>query len=244
MMSVVYENRILSFVGLGLTFWGAILFYVGPEDYVKGTILSAVAISSMANLSRVIKDKPLGKAVYLPPRYLRDFESSRVYWMTEETSSLPTPEEIQQKEEEPFSSTSTDGFLVVPPGAALMRLSESKLKKSFAKVDMKFLESNLPRLFTESLEICGKMEMQVGTRKVNVAMEDSVERYILREEPENYDQLAKAIGWPVTSAIACALAKCTGEPVVIEKHQATHGSRRIEVEYGMLSDKTVRESQP
>ena len=41
--SAFYASSILAFIGLGLTFWGALLLYITPTKYVKLELLNAVA---------------------------------------------------------------------------------------------------------------------------------------------------------------------------------------------------------
>ena len=41
--SIVYTFSVLAFIGLGLTFWGAILTYIHSDEYVKGSVLNATA---------------------------------------------------------------------------------------------------------------------------------------------------------------------------------------------------------
>ena len=98
--SIIYTSSILAFIGLGLTFWGTLTLYITTERYVKQTLLDSTTIPSLANLNQILTElKYQGKATYLPPKYLKDFETSKAYIPKNEDMSLPTPEEIQQQED-------------------------------------------------------------------------------------------------------------------------------------------------
>jgi len=67
--SVFYSSSILAFIGLGLTFWGALLLYIKPVKHVKASLLDSTVISSLRSVDQMIKDLNYkGKAIYLPPR--------------------------------------------------------------------------------------------------------------------------------------------------------------------------------
>ena len=55
-VSIMYESTILAFIGLGLTFWGALAFYITPEKHVKQTLLDSTITSSLANLDQILTE--------------------------------------------------------------------------------------------------------------------------------------------------------------------------------------------
>jgi hypothetical protein len=75
--SIFYEHTVLAFIGLGLTFWGALLLYIRSENYVKAKLLNSTMIPTLANMDKILTELGYqGKAVYLPPKYLKDPETS------------------------------------------------------------------------------------------------------------------------------------------------------------------------
>jgi uncharacterized membrane protein len=75
--SAFYGSTILAFIGLGLTFWGALLLYITPTRYVKLELLNAVAPSTLANIEKILASTKLNdKGIYLPPSSLSRHSSS------------------------------------------------------------------------------------------------------------------------------------------------------------------------
>ena len=115
--SIVYVSSLLAFIGLGLVFWGAILLYIQPEEYIKKVLLDATVLSSLATLNQVILELDYrGKATYLPPKYFEDPEANKLYISKREDSKLPSLEEIL-KQESQFFIRSPHGLLLTAPGA-------------------------------------------------------------------------------------------------------------------------------
>ena len=75
--SIIYTSSILAFIGLGLTFWGALTLYITTEKYVKEILLNSTLLPRLANMDKILTELGYhGKAVYLPPKYLKDPETS------------------------------------------------------------------------------------------------------------------------------------------------------------------------
>jgi hypothetical protein len=234
-ISIIYVSQILAFIGLGLIFWGTILLYITPEEYAKAIILDATTIALLTSIDRIIKDgNYTGKAVYLPPRYLKDFESSKAYLTKEKTATLPSPEQTQQQEDKGIL-LNPDSILLTPPGAELVKLFEKTLGTSFTKVDLRFLENNLPKLFIEDLELAENTEIQTESGKIKVKMENIAYRNIINQLKKLTD-ITNLLGCPASSAIACALAKATGKPIQIEKYQISEDGNTVTVEYRIVEE--------
>jgi len=252
-VSVIYESTILAFIGLGLTFWGALSLYISPEKYVKQTLLDSTTIPSLTNLNQILSElKYQGKAIYLPPKYLKDFETTKIYITKNENTNLPTPEEIQQQENKTFLKN-PEAALIIPLGLSLSKLFEKTLGTSFTKVDLEYLQQNLPKLFIEDLEIAENLEIQTKPSKAAKELTDSVSLIHSKndtihvkiansiykdicKEARQLSYICGAIGCPICSAIACAITKATGKPVIIEKEQTSEDGRNIHTEYHILEE--------
>jgi hypothetical protein len=76
-LSIIYASSILTFIGLGLLFWGALTLYITTEKYVKEILLNSTLLPRLANMDKILTELGYqGKAVYLPPKYLKDPETS------------------------------------------------------------------------------------------------------------------------------------------------------------------------
>jgi hypothetical protein len=239
-LSINYDSSILAFVGLGLIFWGVILFYVRPENYVKETLLDKTTLPSLTNLNEIIKEIGYkGKGVYLPPKYFKSFESSKVYISAGEDIKLPPPEKTREEEDKTFINN-PNGALITPPGIELKRLFEKTLGTNFARVDLQFIEQNTPKLLVEDLEIAQEVEMEHKNNRVFVKIENSIYQNICKEA-RKLSKICCSLGCPLCSAIACALAEATGRSVVIEKEETSDENQTTKIEYHLL--KEPREEQ-
>jgi hypothetical protein len=233
LLSTIYNSLILAFTGLGLTFWSIILAYIQPEDYVKKTILEAATLPNLATLNQIIQELDFeGKAIYLPPKYLKDQEESKAYIPKQKNDPMPTPEQIQEQENSLFCQN-PKGMLMKPPGAELAKLFEKTLETSFLRINLQQFQQIMPKLFVEELEIAQNLELTTENNKIRIKIENSnIQK--LTEETQKLPKIHNSLGCPLTSAIACALAKVTGKPVAIEKYQTNPENKTLEVEYRIL----------
>jgi len=231
--SAFYASSILAFIGLGLTFWGALLLYITPTRYVKLDLLNAIAPSTLANIEKILTNAKINqKGIYLPPKYLKDFESSLIFIPSKANQTLPKPEEI---DEEKLYAKNPDGLFLTPPGLTLSKLFEKELGTSFTKTDLNYIQNNLPKLLIEEMEIAENVEAEDKDDQITV----KITKHILSEICQETRKLPKtheAIGCPLTSAIACALAKATGKPITIEKEELSEDGKTTKIQYRILED--------
>jgi hypothetical protein len=251
--SVIYASSILAFIGLGILFWGAILTYIKTEDYIKGTLLDASVLPSLVTLGQILQEfNYKGKPTYLPPKYFEDPETSKIYIAKQETSDLPPPDQIQKCENKFVirDSQSILGILLTPPGAELAKLFEKTLETSLTKVDLKYLQQNMPKLFVEDLEIAENLEIETNydkssekTTKLIFPKQTEYDRFHIKivdpickdlcKKAQKIPHICGSVGCPICSAIACALAKASGKLVAIEKTELIEDGEIIEVHYGI-----------
>jgi predicted transcriptional regulator/uncharacterized protein YuzE len=231
--SAFYASSILAFIGLGLAFWGALLLYITPTRYVKLDLLNAIAPSTLVNIEKMLTSSKLnGKGIYLPPKYLKDFESSLIFIPSKANQTLPKPEEI---DEEKLYSENPEGLFITPPGLALSKLFEKELGTSFTKTDVNYIQNNLPKLLIEDMEIAENVEVEVKEDLITV----EITKHIFSEICEEIRKLPKThetIGCILSSAIACALAKATGKPITIEKEELSEDGKTTKIQYRILED--------
>jgi hypothetical protein len=232
--SIVYVSSILAFVGLGLVFCGALLLYIKNPEYTQKALLDASILPSLATLNQILQELNYkGKAVYLPPKYFEDPETSKIYIAKQENSDLPTPEQIQKYENKFLikGSQGVSAILLTPPGTELAKLFEKTLETSFTKVDLEYLQQKMPRLFIEDLEIAENLQVEKAEHdKIQVRIVNPIYKDLCKKASE-FSHICGSIGCPICSAIACAIAKASGKPVTIEKTGYTEDDKIIKVEY-------------
>ena len=187
----------------------------GNQEYTKKTLLSAIAYPEMETLNRIILGMGFkGVPVYLPPKYFTNPETCKAYIPKHNKAAIPILERIKSQESHLFVDA-ISAMLVTPPGAELAKLFEKTLGASFSSTNLQFLRQNLPKLIVNKLEIAQNFEMDVENGKIQVKILNSVYN---RSSIEKKQQ-GLPFGSILSSAVACALAKTTGNPIIIESQQ-------------------------
>jgi len=248
-VSIIYSSIVLLFIGLGITFWGAILNYIRSDDYVKGSLLKATTLPALLTMNQTLNELDYnGKPVYLPPMYLNNPDESKVYIPKTADTKLPTPTQIQKLENKQ-PSRDQQGLLITPPGAELAALFEKTLGTTFTRTDLTYVLKNMPNLMVEGLEIATDFEINeektspattnnepnqplrmIG--KIHVAITDSIYDETNRET-EQMARIHENIGCPLTSAIACVLAKSTGKLTTITEEKSSKDNRKNIIGYNI-----------
>lgn len=238
-LSINYTSSILAFIGLGLVFWGIIFIYIRPEEHIKRVLLDATASPLLATLDQIMQEASYeGKAVFLPPEYFLNPEANKAYIPKQKNTKLPTPEQIQ-KQETQLIIENPQGILLTPPGAELAELFEKTLETSFTRIDLQYLQQNMPKLFIEDLEIAQNFEMETQNDKVYVKIGNSTYQNLTKEAINL--SLYRGLGCPISSAIACALAKASGKPIIIENQQTSEDGKNMEIEYRIVEEEQTQQ---
>jgi hypothetical protein len=250
--AIVYSSTIPALIGLGLIFWGIILTYIQTSEYVKTKVLDATVTSLLETLDETLKTLDYkGKALYLPPKYLNDPETTRIYVSKQENGTLSPADLTQELELEP-SHKNAEGMLITPPAAELTKLFETTLGTSFLNTRLEDLQQRLPRALIEDLEVMTDIEITTVTNRetektTEHARADS-NKILVKFTTSTYKNTCKKanelsaihanIGCPLTSALASALAKTTGKPVIIFNQQVSEDGETTQAEYLILEEET------
>jgi len=231
MLSVLFNSLILTYIGLGLTLWGALLILIRQTKYVKNKLLDSTAISSLTTISQIIEALDYkGKGIYLPPRHLGGFKGGKVFVPYDRDIIIPPVEEVAQ---EKLFLGNPKGICFTPTGLSLANLYEDELGTDFATVNIEYLQSNLPKLFIKGLEIAEDVEMNTDNNTVHVKILNSTYKDFCKEA-RKLSNVCSSLGCALCSSIACALTRATGKPVIIENTQISEDGRIIEVKYRTL----------
>ncbi len=211
-ISIFFASSVLAFIGLSLTFWGALLLFIRPSKYVRSEIFNATTISSVTAIGRIIKALGYqGNGVYLPPRRLKELHEGMLFVPFSKEIIVPPVEELSQ--EKIFANP--PGIFLFPIGQGLVNLFEEKLGTSFLKVNIDYLQEKMPKLLVEGLEFLEKFELDTSENSIVVKMKGAFHRNICEEVKK-----ATNLSWfdcPLCSAIACALTRATGKAVTVAK---------------------------
>lgn len=229
--SILYVASVLAFIGMSLVFWGALFLYITPSKHVPVEMLKATVVPALINIEKIVKEYDLnGKGVYLPPKYLKNFESSLVFIPSKADQALPKPEEVN---EEKVYTKNPKGIFLTPPGLSLLKLFEKELGESFIKIDLNYVQNSLPKLLTSDLEIAKRIDITTENNSIKVEIANHVFDEIC-QETQKLPKLRASVGCPLCSAIACALAKTTGRPIRMEKEEQSPDGKTSRILFSML----------
>lgn len=231
--SLITASTILAFMGLGLTFWGALFLFARPTKFVRGSLLNGTAISSYGMIDRMLKDLNYkGKGIYVPPypkdvylpEHLEGLKDLIIFISATSTPNMPTIEEIARKE---FLVKNPKGICIFPPGYGLMELFEKEMRTKFSRINVESLYNILPKVV--DLGLAGELEIETENDSIHITIIDSIYKDLYSRN--HALKSVHLIGCPLVSAIACALAKTTGKNIVIVKDKISSNLKKIEVWY-------------
>lgn len=231
--SFLYVSLISAMIGLGLVFWGALMLYITPTKHVPLELLTAMTTPTQINIEKVLLDSHVsGNGIYLPPKYLKDPESSLVFVPANVGGSLPQPEEVDEQQ---LYSKNPKGVFLTPTGFGLSKLLENKLGYVFTQMDLKRIQEKLPKLLVEKMEIAEDIVIKTEGNVVGLELKNHIFNDVC-QETRKLERLHEAIGCPLPSAVACALAKATKKPVTIEKEEQSQDKKTTIIQYRLLEE--------
>jgi hypothetical protein len=232
-LSIYATSSLLAFTGLGLVFWGAILTYVRTDEYVKKALLTASSPYPLIN--QAIRELGFkGAVIYLPPKYFKDPRRTKIFVARQEGIVFPKPEEVQEHEGLALSEIQ-GGIIMDPLGRDLSVLFERTLGRDFTKVDMNYLEQQIPKLLIEELEIVTNLDISYENDRIKLKVKNSVFNYP-RENGRKTPTASTGFGSTFASAIACSLAKGTGKAILIEREETDGNGRTLSIEYRTVNE--------
>jgi hypothetical protein len=225
--SVLFSSTILAFIGLGLTFWGALLLFIRPQKYVRSVLMDSTALSSLRTIDRVMTHLGyLEQGIYIPGG---NPERAVVFVPSEPYGRIPKAKEI---EDQTFIEN-PKGIAMIPPGLALALLIEKELGVDLGKCSLETLSERLPKLLIEDLEMAQNFEMHVKGDEVRFKFDESIYSDFCHKLASS-TRVCAGLGCPICSAMACVLAISTGRPVIFEGDKNSPDGKMLESSYRLL----------
>jgi hypothetical protein len=235
-LSVRSGSQPLAFIGLGLIFWAALFFLVRPVTYVRGSIVSVTAVTFYATIDRIVNDlKYKGQGLYIPsyarnaqlPEQLKGLKDPIVFISKDADPSPPSIEEIASSK---FMTEKPKGVCLTPPGSSLLDLFENLLDKDLSRMSLEDLTLSLPKLILDNYQLATRIDMKIKDKEIHLVTVDSVYNTLYGTK-----QLGsvRSLGDPLTSAVACAIAKVTGRQVVIQSISLSPDARTMEAIFNL-----------
>ncbi len=237
-LTVIGESQVLAFIGLSLTFWGALFLTIAPRRYVEGTLLDSAALSAYLTIDRIIKDlkynakayhiPPYPKDVYLP-EHLKGLKDVVVFISADNGGGMPS---VQELAEGKFLLENHKGVLMTPPGVGLVAQIEKTFTVDLTKTQLSEMCEILPHFILENFSLAKEMEMALGENQVTLKIDDSIYKNLY--SAENNLKSISILGCPIVSAVACVIAKTSGKPVMIQRQSVSPDGLAIEVSYQIV----------
>jgi len=226
--AIVFASTILTFIGLGLTLWGSLMFFVQPKNYVRSDLMNATAISSLKTIDKMMMGMGYReKGVYIQAH---DSDKAVVFVPSEPFSMIP---QLSGFEQDRTFLSDPAGLLVPPPGLALAGLIEKKLGFKLRNCGLETLVEALPKVLVEDLEIVKDVEIEVKEDSVHFKLYDSIYADFCAEVRDTSRRCG--LGCPMCSALASILAIATGKPVLYEEDRVSEDTRLTESVYQLIS---------
>ena len=239
--ALFFNSSILAFIGIGLVFWGILFMYIRKEEHKKNSIMGTAAYHQMDTIRKIVDELNFqGDPMYLPPKYFTHPETPKVYIPKNQETDLPTPQQIQNQESRVFIKQPA-GMLVTPLGSELVRLFEKSLGTNLARVDVEYLQQNLAKTLIEDLEIVQNFEMETGNNQILVKIEHFSENLSENGKEAENQEFESASNSMLSSAIACALAKTTGHPVIIAIQETSNDCRKESIGFQIINEEAQKQ---
>lgn len=229
-LAILLDSLSLTFIGLGLTFWGILLFYIRPTKRIRADIINSLVLNPLSFLDKILGDLNLkGKGIYLPPKTLRELVDIVLFIPLEEDINVPP---VHDMLENIIYVSNPHGIYLRPIGLGLAKKFEEELGIDWNKVDLDYLKKNLPKVLVEYLEIVEDVEIETKENMIYV----KIIQPILKDIYSKLTNLCQNVGDPLSSSIACALVKVCGRPIIIDNINISPDNEIIEIQYRILKE--------
>lgn len=237
-LSFVLSSTILVFIGLSLTLWGLLFFFIKSPKTVSSSILNYSVQSFYSTVDRIMNDmKLLGQSVYISPlqkdanlpEYLSGLEEMTVFISSNNDFYIPSIGDLTKKR---FLVEKPKGICISPPGSELTNIFEKELRNAFDKNDYESFYDSLSGVIVTTLGLASSFDIERKNDHVTVKITDSV--FAPLYSPEQKLKSINSLGCPLVSAVACALAMITRKSVTISKIEFSRTLESIEVTYNLI----------
>jgi len=229
--SITMQSQVLAFIGLGLTFWGALFYLVRPITYVRGSLLSTTATTLYQTIDRIIRDLNCnGKPVYVPPypekaylpQHLKGLKETVTFIPAEAKSTAPPIEEMATSK---FITRNPKGVILIAPGSSYLGQFERLFRMDITKMNLDDLVSSLPQVILENFQLAKEIEIKTQNNQIHIKITDSIYRSLYEEETLKSVRL---LGDPLLSALICIIAKATGKQATIQTLDTSTNAETVE----------------
>jgi hypothetical protein len=245
LISLFVSLQVISLIGLGLIFWGALFLLIPPPKHVEASYLVTSSLSNYMTIDRMLNYlTPKNEAYNIPPCPRDIFLPEHLAGLKEMVTFIPAVHtdgiaEIEDIAKGSFLIEKPKGILITSPGVGLLEKIEQKRKIDFAKIAPEKLNDTLANLLSE-LYLANEIEITINQNNVVLKINGSL--YNSLYNPNNNLKSVNMIGCPLVNAAACAIAKSTGKPTSLQEIKTSPNSNTI-IATLKITDRTFEKRQ-
>jgi hypothetical protein len=228
--AVLLSSQIIGLIGLGLVFWGALFLLITPKKQIEGSFLISSALPAYMTIDKMVNEQnskneaynipPCPRDIYLP-KHLDGLKQMVTFIPAKCSDGMVEIEDIARGI---FSIEKPKGVLIISPGMELIEKIEQKRNMDFTKILFDELDQKLPCLLNE-LHLAQEIKMTTNENELVLQINDSLYQNLYSQK---YDlKSIHLLGCPLVNAAACAIAKSTGQPIVIQEINSTPSGKTI-----------------
>jgi hypothetical protein len=199
------------------------------------TLLNALANSSLDSIELLLFEfNSIEKGVYLPPKNLKNIESSLIFIPKTSQTPMPAEEEFDDQ----LYSQPKDSLFLTPPGKELSQLIEKEGATSFIKIDLQTLEQKLPNILVRDMELAEDVEIISEQNNVTITIAGNALSEVC-EQTNGCPHVHAQVGCILTSALACAFAKTSGKPIIIENEIVDQETKTTTIKFKIIDNEST-----
>jgi hypothetical protein len=203
--SYLLNATVLTFIGLGLTLWGAVIFYITESKTVPQVVVNELSFSMLKSIGNIVTDmNNKGKAIFLYPKNLNGLNQGYVFFSYKQFK-IPSSDHLASEKIYP---NDPKGILIPAPSNGLVDICENLLGVDFATVDFAFLRHKLPKLMIENLRLIDYLSMEETASMATVRFSGV--------SCVSLCKLGNQIGCPLCSTFALMISKVSNVPINIK----------------------------
>lgn len=229
-ISYFFSSTIMTFIGLGLTFWGALLIYVTRKVFIANDTANIILASTLRSTEFLLsKQNFRGRAIYLPPRGLEELTSAKALVSHEDAKSL----EIAQLNA--VSDDASQKATLSPLGLDLAVAFEREFGTSFARVDFADLQLKLPDILTKAFDLFEDVQLERDGSEITVMMKGEIGSQIC-SVVRSMGSIHEVVGCPICSSLAVILANVFRRPIILEESTLSKNNSSLRNAYTLLGE--------
>ena len=230
-ISVIHSNNIFAFIGVAITFWGAILLYIKPNKFTRIEIVTSTINPLYENIYNIINNLDYkGEPIYISASSLGSYQKSYIYIPKYQASPIIEEEQLISNiifYDNPLS------IKISPPGLELVKLIEREMGKNISSINIEYIKENLSNSVVEKLEMAKSLQMEINNQEIQIIIKNNIFEENIIKNIEN-KEILKKIGDPLISAIGCILTITIKKPVQIKVYNYDKSNKIQEIKYNIL----------